>query len=185
MDEADIINLLRRDNEFMEVARGINSQVPPDCSWCIFSGFVRNKVWDYIHGNTTPTRASDIDVALYMPGDNTMAINVKQKLEELYPTYSWDVSNFAYSHTEHNDSPYVNLIDGLSKELETITSVGLTLRLDGSLVIIAPHDIGDLVKCIIRPTPIIYANPEKRQLIVDRISRKHMLEKWPKLQVII
>ena len=120
-----------------------------------------------------------------MPGDNTMAINVKQKLEELYPTYSWDVSNFAYSHTENNDSPYVNLIDGLNKELETITSVGLTLRSDGSLAIIAPHDISDLVKCIIRPTPIIYANPEKRQLIVDRISRKRMLEKWPKLQVII
>ena len=32
MDEADIINLLRRDNEFMEVARGIDSQVPPNCS---------------------------------------------------------------------------------------------------------------------------------------------------------
>lgn len=83
MNETDIINLLRRDNEFMEVARGINSQVPTDCSWCIFSGFVRNKMWDYIHGNTTTTRASDIDVALYMPGDNTMAINVKQKLEEI------------------------------------------------------------------------------------------------------
>ena len=52
MDEADIINLLRRDNEFVEVARGINSQVPPDCSWCIFSGFVRNKIWSYIHGDT-------------------------------------------------------------------------------------------------------------------------------------
>ena len=51
MNETDIINLLRRDNEFMEVARGIDSQVPPDCSWCIFSGFVHNKVWDYIHGD--------------------------------------------------------------------------------------------------------------------------------------
>lgn len=32
MDETDIINLLRQDNEFMRVARGIDSQIPPNCS---------------------------------------------------------------------------------------------------------------------------------------------------------
>ena len=32
MNEADIINLLRQDNEFMRVARGIDSQIPSNCS---------------------------------------------------------------------------------------------------------------------------------------------------------
>lgn len=183
MTESDVIKLLQADTEFMEVAKSIAALNIPN--WCIFSGFVRNKVWDHIHGNSSPTKSSDVDLAIYAPANEKLASTIYQRLKTSHPTYEWDISNLAFTHIENGDEPYTSLYDGLSKELDTIMSIGFSLDQAGQLAIASPHGIEDLINCTIRPTPIIYAHPERRQLIADRIAAKQMLAKWPLMQVVI
>ena len=67
----------------------------------------------------------------------------------------------------------------------TVMSVGATLTTDGELALISPLGFDDLISCVVRPTPIILANPERISLITKAITTKQWREKWPNLQVML
>ena len=51
----------------MEQLRAARALALPD--WCIAAGFVRNRVWDHLHGIVPARLPADIDVIYYDAGD--------------------------------------------------------------------------------------------------------------------
>lgn len=182
MNESHIARMVKSDTWMMNVLAEANKLNLPD--WVIGAGFLRNKVWDYLHGvKRDVVDTHDIDLVYF---DN---VNVdEEKDRELSASMNgvlgleWEIVNQAYTHKWHNrDIPYKDTAEGLSEWVETPTCVGVTL-LNGEPVIIAPHGIDDLVNLIVRPTP-----SQKGDLTVfyKRIESKRWLEKWPKLKVVV
>ncbi|VEA67050.1 Uncharacterized protein conserved in bacteria [Serratia plymuthica] len=58
--QQQIIQWLQQDNERMTVLRTVRRLGLND--WCLGAGFVRNLVWDRLHGYASPTPLNDIDV---------------------------------------------------------------------------------------------------------------------------
>lgn len=177
----DIITVLATNESFVNLLELIESKV--QYPWCVFGGQLRNIIWDYIHENTQPTQSKDVDVAIFAPNDKAVESSLQNALHSNMPAYGWDIENFAFSHIDNNDAPYSVLDDGLSKQLMTIMSIGVTLDSNGRLKLIAPLGIKDLTNCVVRPTPIVYNHPERILLITEKIEAKHWRKKWPLLQV--
>lgn len=182
MNEQDIINLVRSDKWMMNVLQEAEKLNLPE--WIIGAGFLRNKVWDYLHGTKREVAdTNDIDLVYFNDSDADEE-NDKKISESMKGVLGldWEIVNQAYTHKWHNrDTPYTSTAEGLAEWVETPTSVGVTL-INGNLKIIAPHGIDDLVNLVIRPTP---SHKEDLGIFYSRIESKKWLEKWPKLRVIV
>ncbi len=62
-----IARIIAEDAIAMEQLRAARELGLPD--WCIAAGFVRNRVWDHLHGIVPPRLPADIDVIYYDAGD--------------------------------------------------------------------------------------------------------------------
>lgn len=177
-----IVHLIQHDAEMMDILKKVESLDLPD--WCICAGFIRNKVWDYIHENDLKTRPTDIDVMMFDSQDKDAGRKAGLRLKRLIPELDWDVGNQAFCHEENNDAPYSNTLDALSKLPETVTAIGVRSN-RGNIELLSPHGIDDLVNCVIRPTPIFYEYPARKQIVIERLYKKELFEKWPKIKMII
>jgi hypothetical protein len=84
----------------LETVRSLNL---PDC-W-IGAGFVRNAVWDYLHGRSSPSISTDVDVIWFdterrSPDEDT---TLEIALRSLDPTVTWSVKNQARMHAQNGD----------------------------------------------------------------------------------
>jgi len=181
MNEQDIINLIQSDKWMMDVLREAERLNLPE--WMIGAGFLRNKVWDHLHGikrNIADT--NDIDL-VYLDAEKISEESDYALSEKMSGALGlrWEIKNQAYMHTRHNHQPYKSTAEGISHWVETPTCVAVTLN-KGEPKIIAPHGIDDLVNLIIRPTPTRTAD---LALFYKRIEEKEWLSKWPKLKVVV
>ena len=183
LTQDDIYSILRSDEQLMNILRSIASVF--DSPWCVFGGQIRNRIWDVASGVLQPHASTDVDIGIFVPHDETIATAVAATLSSSFHHFDWDVENFGVSHIENHDEPYGNLEDGLRKQLITVMSVGATLNDNGELVLISPLGFNDLLSCVVRPTPVIIANPERIPLITKMIATKKWQEKWPNLQVVL
>lgn len=107
MTEKDIKDIIRQDKCMMEVLKIVQSQNLPD--WWIGAGFVRNKVWDVLHGYKERTPLNDIDVIYF---DETDLSESKEKaLEKVLHqklNIPWSVKNQARMAIVRGDGPYRN-----------------------------------------------------------------------------
>ncbi|MGP9566184.1 nucleotidyltransferase family protein [Halomonas sp. AOP5-B2-8] len=148
--------------------------------WCLAAGFVRNTVWDRVHGYSCATALSDIDL-IYFDPDNTSE-ETDRGLEQQLKTISdfpWSVKNQARMHIRNSDSPYASTEDAMSYWVEVETAVGATLDDSGEVVIVAPFGVEPLFNYSITLNP-------KRPKPVDfrkRMAEKRWLEIWPELAV--
>jgi hypothetical protein len=176
--EKDILHIIEQDAWMMDVLRTVRSLDLPD--WWIEAGFVRNKIWDVLHGYTTRTPLNDVDV-IYFDNQNIGKATEKEfekLLKEKKPDVPWSVKNQARMAVARNDGTYKNASDGLSRWVETATCTGVRLGQNNKLVLTAPHGIDDLVHLILRPGPAYATKLEK---FYERIKEKHWIEQWPKL----
>ena len=179
MHENDILHLVERDPWMMAVLAGAARLDLPD--WMIGAGFVRNKVWDHLHGfQHEKVDTADIDLIYFDPAD------LREETEKVYDAQArafcdvnWSAKNQARMHLLHNFAPYTSTADGLANWVETSAAVAVTIR-DGGLRLVAPHGIGDLVGLIIRPTPTF---AQRTDVLLSRVAEKAWLTKWPKLRV--
>jgi hypothetical protein len=179
MNEQGIIDLVKSDKWMMDVLHKAEKLNLPD--WMIGAGFLRNKVWDYLHGiKQVVADTNDIDL-VYLDTKNISKERDHALSDKMSGTLGlrWEIKNQAYMHTRHNHQPYKNTAEGISHWVETPTCVAVTLE-NGEPKIIAPHGIDDLVNLIIRPTP---SRTNDLELFYTRIKDKHWLSKWPQLQV--
>lgn len=193
MKESDIVNLISSDKQMMAILKTTRALQLPD--WWIGAGFIRSKVWDYLHGYTTPTPLPDIDVIYFDPtdfkpeqaGDDSIPPETRyeKQLQKTHPDIHWSVTNQARMHIFHNRHPYSNAIEAVADWSETATCIAVTLTENDELLLAAPYGITDLTQLIIRPIPD-YQKKYKHDpdLFSRRIEQKQWLIKWPKLRII-
>lgn len=157
-------------------------------SWCIGAGAVRNFVWDKLHGFNTPSSLPDIDVAYFEAAvlAPERDAELQRKLVAILPSLPWEVTNQAVVHHwfescfGHAVEPLQSLQEAVASWPEYATSVGVTLREDDSIQVIAPHGLEDLFALMVRRNPTRVSVNTYRQ----RVAQKRYSERWPKVRVV-
>lgn len=189
MKSIDIIRLIENDTMRMNILRDVASLGLPD--WWIGAGFVRNCVWDYLHGYKVSSPLNDVDVIYFDMSDFTAqeAVlestpredNYQELLRKKNSNVMWSVTNQARMHIFHNDQQYQSSEDALAHWVETATCIGVRLNKDNTLELIAPYGLDDLTQLIVRPTPYHKDNLDE---FYNRIEKKKWLTLWAKLHVV-
>jgi len=181
MNEEFIINLIKNDPWRMDVLRAVRSLNLPD--WLIGAGFIRNPVWDALHGFNKQTPITDIDVVYFDPNDQSEDTE-KRFQEILYKEIQaeWSVTNQARMAKLNNQSKdYTSTTNAIAHWPETATAIGIAMLTDDSLRIIAPHGLQDLFSLTVRMTPDFGSG---RVVFLNRVHKKQWLSKWPKLRLL-
>ncbi|MBT5186544.1 MAG: nucleotidyltransferase family protein [Kordiimonadaceae bacterium] len=148
--------------------------------WCVAAGFVRNIVWDKIHGFVKPTPLNDIDL-IYFDQSN-MDPDQDKKYETILKTWSdhpWSVKNQARMHIRNDDMPYASTSDAMSYWVEVETAIGASLSKDGEILLNAPFGLDALFS----NTITLNQKRIKRDAFKQRLESKMWLQQWPKLKV--
>src|ERR1700748_2778187 len=146
-----IATIIAQDPVGMKQLRAARALSLPD--WCIAAGFVRNRVWDHLHGISPPRPPADIDVLYYDSGD--LSKETEQALEARLMARlpaPWQVRNQARMHVWKGLPQHKSTADSMIYWLETVTAVGVRLEPDDSLTVVAPLGADDLLGLYCRPT---------------------------------
>jgi len=157
-------------------------------SWCLGAGAVRNLVWDALHGYPTPTRLADLDLAYFDASDldPQRELELQHRLCTAMPEIPWEVTNQASvhhwfeRHFGHAVEPLQSLYHAVGTWPEYATAVGLRLRPDDTIEIIAPHGLDDLFNCVIRRNPTRVSLDTYRM----RVEQKKYALLWPRVTVV-
>jgi hypothetical protein len=177
MTKEDIINLIREDEWMMQVLHLAEELNFPN--WFVGAGFVRNKVWDYLHGyHNVEVDTKDIDLVYFdIKGNDYRADESlsKKLIEET--GIRWEIINEVYAHKFNNRLPFTSTEDAISSWPETATCIGVNLD-RGKLTLLTPYGISDIVNLCIKVNPKF---PDNVELVKSRVKEKNWLVKWPKL----
>ncbi|MFA6554115.1 MAG: nucleotidyltransferase family protein [Candidatus Paceibacterota bacterium] len=180
MTEQDILKIIEDDKWMMDILHVAQKLNLPD--WMIGAGFVRNKVWDYLHGyknEKVPTR--DIDLIYFDKNnidenkDSQLSLEAKEKTG-----VDWEIVNQAYTHKWHNRGSYKDTQDALADWVEIPTCIAVSMDNNGELRLHASFGIDDLVNLVVRMNP----RCSDAGAYNDRVVSKRWKEKWPKLNII-
>ena len=174
-----IAAIIAQDPVGMEQLRAVRSLGLPD--WCIAAGFVRNRVWDHLHGIVPPRPPADIDVLYFDAADISKASEAahEKHLQALLPGAPWQVRNQARMHVWKDLPPHRDTADAMTCWLETVTAVGVRLEADDRLTVVAPLGTDDLLGLCCRPTAF---GRTRRHEYEARIAAKRWRELWPKVR---
>ena len=152
----------------------------PDC-W-IAAGFIRNAVWDALHGRTPQPPGCDVDVIWFDPDrcHERLDRDIEEKLRAVVPSIEWSVKNQARMHARNDDKPYDSSSDAMRYWPETATAVAARICGRDQLEIASPLGLDDLFKLLLRPTQR-FAN-EKLPIYEERVRSKAWIELWPLLK---
>lgn len=97
---SQIAVLISQDPLRMKVLECVSQLELPQCY--VAAGFVRNLVWDHLHGFDVPTPLNDIDVIYFERSDSDYELNLQYEAQllEWLPELNWQVRNQANMHTE-------------------------------------------------------------------------------------
>lgn len=159
--------------------RAVRALALPD--WCIAAGFVRNRVWDHLHGIVPAREPVDIDVLYFDASDlsKEREIEHERHLAVLMPGPPWQVRNQARMHVRKDLPPHRDTADAMVYWLETVTAVGVRLEDDDSLTVVAPLGTDDLLGLRCQPTAF---GRTRRDEYEARIAAKRWAELWPKVR---
>lgn len=97
--------------------------------WCLAAGFVRNLVWDRLHGfELSPL--NDIDLIYFCPLDISPErdLAIETYLNQLAPELPWSVKNQARMHVRNQDMAYTSCVDAMSYWPELETAIGVSYQ---------------------------------------------------------
>lgn len=153
----------------------------PD-AW-IGAGFVRNAVWDALHGCPPGLRpGADLDVVFFAPDEAITETAAEVALRVILPGLTWSVRNQARMHRRNGDAPYADAADALRHWPETATAVAARCGPAG-VEILAPLGLEDLLDLVVRPGPAFAGRPEKLRLVAERVTGRGWLARWPRLRL--
>lgn len=149
--------------------------------WCIAAGYVRNHVWDYLHGYSARTPLHDVDVIYFDASDLTEESEKRYEhlLRKEVNDYNWSFKNQARMHARNREKPYASITDAMKRWPETATAVGISLE-GNDIKVTAPHGLDDLFHLVIRRSPYFTDQDD----FYARIERKKWLEYWPQLKIV-
>lgn len=97
--------------------------------WCLAAGFVRNLVWDRLHGfELSPL--NDIDLIYFCPLDISPErdLAIETYLNQLAPELPWSVKNQARMHVRNQDMAYSSCVDAMAHWPELETAIGVSYQ---------------------------------------------------------
>ncbi len=149
----------------------------------IGAGFVRNAVWDHLHGYVDSEVVSDIDVIWFNASETAYEtdVNIERKLHVCLLALDWSVKNQARMHRRNGDQPYVSVADAMCNWPETATATAVRIGNNGNLEVLAPFGLDDLFALRLKPTPRFAS--EKRPIFQQRLADKQWLERYPMLEI--
>ncbi|AXK56996.1 nucleotidyltransferase family protein [Pseudomonas protegens] len=152
-----------------------------DC-W-IGAGFVRNAVWDHLHGRACSPLDSDVDVIWFDRQRCSAELDrqLEEQLRASHPGVDWSVKNQARMHLKNGDRPYLSSADAMTYWPETATAVAVRLGAEGACEVCAPLGLDDLLRLLIRPTTGFVES--KRPVFLERLRSKNWQGKWPLLRL--
>jgi len=149
-------------------------------NWYIAAGYVRNHIWDHLHGYSARTPLNDIDVIFY--DKDKISESYEESLEAWLNQKTnlsiWSVKNQARMHIKNNDEPYTSITDAISRWPETVTAVGITLEED-TVKVVAPYGVEDIFDLKVRRSPLF----KDKEYYHRRIMNKNWKEIWPKIKI--
>ena len=150
----------------------------PDC-W-IAAGFIRDAVWDHLHGRAPSLPAGDVDVIWFSPeiGGEDADREIEKRLRGYSPELMWSVKNQARMHRRNGDMPYSSAADAMTHWPETATAIALRLDRE-ELKTCAPFGLEDLFGLRLRPTPAFAGG--KYAVFEERAMSKRWMERYPEL----
>jgi hypothetical protein len=174
-----LASLLYADALRMEALNAVRTLDLPD-GW-IGAGFVRDAVWDQLHGHNPRPPLGDVDVIWFDRAhpDRAMDEELERQLRSRMPALDWSVRNQARMHLRNADTPYRDVADAMMHWPETATAVAVRLTDDDRLEINAPFGLEDAFGLRLKPTPHFAAN--KRPVFSQRVSEKRWLKRYPRL----
>jgi hypothetical protein len=176
-----IAEIIAQDPVGMEQLRAVRALALSD--WCIAAGFVRNRVWDHLHGIVPARAPADIDVLYYDAADlsKQREYEYEDRLDDLLPGLPWQVRNQARMHLPKGLPQHKSTADSMTYWLETVTAVGVRLEADERLTVVAPLGVDDLLGLVCRPTGF---GRTRRHEYDARIAQKRWRELWPKVRFV-
>lgn len=185
-DRSRLVALVRESPTFLEELRAVRSLGL--ASWCIGAGAVRNLVWDAVHGHAIPSPRADVDVAYFDETnlDASCDAAFERRLSTLMPEVPWEVTNQAAVHRWFEASfgqavdPLRSLDEAVASWPETATAVGITLRDDDSIAVIAPCGLTDLFGLVVRRNPTRVSIDTYR----ERTRTRRYAERWPGVRIV-
>lgn len=149
---------------------------------CIAAGYIRNFVWDVLHGYAVWTPLHDVDVLYYDPLflDEEAEKIYDARLRERNPRLNWSAKNQARMHLRNGTAPYLSVEDAMKRWPETATAVGARLDAAGEVELIAPLGLTDLLSLQVRQGPYFHDDAAFRQ----RVNGKAWLSHWPRLVLV-
>lgn len=177
----ELKSLLRADPVRQHLIALLHSLDLPDC-W-IAAGFIRNAVWDFLHGRAPSLPSGDVDVIWFDSSRNgaDVDLELENRLMKLDNSIAWSVKNQSRMHVRNGDAPYRSASDAMRFWPETATAVAVRCADGDNLEIAAPFGLDDLYAGIVRPTPRFI--DDKRAQFNERLRDKKWLLDWPLLHV--
>ena len=177
-----VARIIAEDAIAMEQLRAVRELDLPD--WCIAAGFVRNRVWDHLHGIVPARLPVDIDVIYFDAGDVSRESEAafERRLDGLLPGQPWQVRNQARMHLRNGDAPYTCATDALRYWPETATAVAVRLTREDRIEIAAPLGLQDLWQGLLRPAGAFAT--DKQAQFAARVHGRGWLARWPQLRVV-
>jgi uncharacterized protein len=174
---SDISRFIRERPAMVRALDAVATLGLPD-AW-IGAGFIRNTIWDALHGVAGSFGARDVDVVFFdaLVSSAEYDLAIQTRLAGHCPEVPWSIRNQARMHVRNGDAPYVDAEDGIRHWPETATAIAARWR-DGFVEVIAPHGVSDLLGLIVRPTP---AFRTKIDIVRHRVREKGWLSRWPRL----
>jgi hypothetical protein len=155
--EAQLRAWLASDDWRMACLQAAAALDPPEC-W-VGAGFLRNLVWDRLHGFAQPTPLADVDVLTFEPASGTeREAEIEATLASDLPAVPWSVKNQARMHVRNGDAPYRDTV---------LTPFGLT----------------DLFALTVRPTPHARSRRDRLKEYRLRMAQKAWPAIWPNVRV--
>lgn len=177
---ADLHTIILQDPVRRHALQLVEALALPDC-W-IGAGFVRDTIWDHLHGRSIAMPIGDVDIVWFDHARNVPTNDraVEMLLQAREPTIAWSVKNQAHMHLRNGDAPYDSVADAMRFWPETATAVAV--RLSGhNLEINAPLGLDDLFHLRLRPTPNFAS--VKRAIFDQRVADKGWLSRYPRVRI--
>jgi hypothetical protein len=179
-DAQDVYDFILDDLFRRSVIEAARSVGLPDGA--IGAGFVRQPIWDHLHGFQPTDRFADIDVLYFDRSDLTpeSELRIEQEVGRRMPGVPWEVTNQARMHVHNDDPAYRDTEDAIAHWLETPTALAVRLAPRATSGLIAPFGFADLLAIRIKPTP---AGIRRRDAYRKRLRQKDWHQRWSKVRM--
>ena len=175
-----VIAILRSDQLRWHLLGLVKALDLPD-GW-IGAGFVRNAIWDHLHGRAPSAPKGDVDVIWHDPlcVDEDADKKHEAALRDAEPKVAWSVKNQARMHGRNGDAPYASATEAMRYWPETATAVAVRRTGSDGCEVAAPVGLDDLMRLILKPTRRFAG--DKRHIYDERLRSKGWLKTWPLLR---